>query len=247
MKIADGIYALELQANMHGRQMTIYPTLLLDGENVVLVDAGFPGMLPSLREAVSKTGSTLEKIDTVLLTHQDIDHIGSLPDLIHTLGGNVKVLCHAEEKPYVQGEKPFIKMTPEHMKRMAESIPAERRAMFEKLLSNPPKAKVDETVADGQVLPLCGGIRVLFTPGHTPGHIALYHEKSKTLITGDSLNVEDGQLVGPRPSATYDMPLAIRSLEKYKDLDIAAVICYHGGVFTGNAGLRIQEIIKEAL
>ncbi len=42
-------------------------------------------------------------------------------------------------------------------------------------------------LADGQRLDLAGGVRVIFTPGHTPGHIALYLERSRTLIAGDAL------------------------------------------------------------
>jgi glyoxylase-like metal-dependent hydrolase (beta-lactamase superfamily II) len=51
-----------------------------------------------------------------------------------------------------------------------ESLPEEARLLFE----NPPKAKVDETLADNQELSYCGGIQVIFTPGHSPGHISLY-------------------------------------------------------------------------
>jgi len=37
------------------------------------------------------------------------------------------------------------------------------------------------------VVPFAGGIRVVHTPGHSPGHASYLHEESGTLITGDSI------------------------------------------------------------
>jgi glyoxylase-like metal-dependent hydrolase (beta-lactamase superfamily II) len=90
------------------------------------------------------------------------------------------------------------------------SLPEEMRILFQ----NPPKVKVDQTVDDGQELPYCGGIRVIFTPGHTPGHISLYLKQSKTLVAGDAMICLDGSLRGPVQQTTLDMNTALRSLEK---------------------------------
>ena len=46
---------------------------------------------------------------------------------------------------------------------------------------------VVEELVDGQVLDVAGGLRVLHTPGHTPGHVSLLHEASGVLITGDAI------------------------------------------------------------
>jgi glyoxylase-like metal-dependent hydrolase (beta-lactamase superfamily II) len=244
MRIADGIEALELNANAMGRPTVIYPTLIWDDQTVILVDAGFPGQINAIREAMNKTGVAFEKLNKVILTHQDIDHIGSLPDIIKELHGKVDVISHEIERPYIQGDKPLIKMDTQQMRKMAQSMPENSREMFEQILKNPPKARVDVTVTDGQELPLCGGISVIFTPGHTPGHIGLYHKRSKTLIAGDSLTAADGKLFGPRPQAAADIEMAIKSLEKYKKYGIDVVICYHGGVFKDHVNQRIEELIK---
>ncbi|MHB8917725.1 MAG: MBL fold metallo-hydrolase [Desulfocucumaceae bacterium] len=58
------------------------------------------------------------------------------------------------------------------------------------------KADVGRTVADEEELPYCGGITVIHTPGHTPGHICLYHKQSRTLIAGDALFAEGGLRAG---------------------------------------------------
>lgn len=81
--------------------------------------------------------------------------------------------------------------------------------------------------------------------GHTLGHICLYLNQSKTLITGDALNVAEGQLLGPNPQHTYDMKLALLSLKKLTQYDIATVISYHGGLYKENINQRIIDLAKE--
>jgi len=41
----------------------------------------------------------------IILIHQDIDHIGSVSDILKELPGRVKVFAHEEEKAYINGEK----------------------------------------------------------------------------------------------------------------------------------------------
>jgi glyoxylase-like metal-dependent hydrolase (beta-lactamase superfamily II) len=91
-------------------------------------------------------------------------------------------------------------------------------------------------------LPYCGGITVIFTPGHTPGHICLYLNRSKILITGDAMVCVDGELQGPNPQATYDMETALKSLQKLTQHDIEMVVCYHGGVYRDGANKRLSEL-----
>ncbi len=46
--------------------------------------------------------------------------------------------------------------------------------------------EVNTNLTDGEELDYGGGITVIQVPGHTPGHLCLYHEKSKSLIAGDA-------------------------------------------------------------
>jgi glyoxylase-like metal-dependent hydrolase (beta-lactamase superfamily II) len=129
---------------------------------------------------------------------------------------------------------------------MLVSLPEEQRQWMEALFANPPKTSVDTAVADEEVLPYCGGITVIFTPGHTPGHICLYLNQSKILIAGDALVAVDGELRGPNPQATYDMDAALKSLKKLTQYDIETVICYHGGVYRDSANERLTELASAA-
>jgi glyoxylase-like metal-dependent hydrolase (beta-lactamase superfamily II) len=250
MKIADGIEMLELTAQVAGRVETIHPVLIWDEEAAVLADAGFPGQWPLLREAIRKAGVPVRKLSAVIVTHQDIDHIGGLPALLAEAERKVEVLADEREKPYIQGERMLLRITPEAVDRAVRSLPPEvpepMRRSFRAALENPPKAPVDATLADGQILPWCGGIVVIHTPGHTPGHLCLYHRRSKTLIAADAMTVEGGRLTGPDPATALDPAEARRSLRKLTPFDIEAVVCYHGGLYRGDASRRIAELASEA-
>jgi len=195
VEISKGVYMLEL--DFHGN--IIHPTLLWDQEMTVLIDTGFPGQIEDLRMAMQKVGVSLDKLNLVILTHQDIDHIGCLPDI---------------------GEQPLLK---------------------DRQIKNPPKGRVDNTLHDGQELACCGGIQVIHTPGHTPGHISLYLKRSKTLIAGDSLYSVNGMLGGIHEPTTLDIEEARHSLQKVLNLNIESIICYHGGLSKENINDQIRK------
>ena len=81
--------------------------------------------------------------------------------------------------------------------------------------------------------------------GHTPGHICLYLNQSKTLVTGDALNVIDGKLVGPKPEFSSDIATAKESLKRLTQYDVETVICYHGGVYKDNVNQRLRELAEQ--
>ncbi|OPH00055.1 MBL fold metallo-hydrolase [Chryseobacterium mucoviscidosis] len=219
MEISKGVEMLHL--DYHGN--VIHPILLNDQEMTILIDTGFPGQFEDLRAAIEMAGVSLDKLNAVILTHQDVDHIGNLPEILQTCGNEIKVYAHELDKPYIQGELPLLK---------------------DGHLENPPKGNVSDTLIDGQELSFCGGIRVIHTPGHTPGHISLYLKESKTLIAGDSMYSVDGILAGIHAPTTPDMNSARLSLKKYLDLDITSVICYHGGLSDVNVKNQISDLIQ---
>lgn len=247
MKIADGLEVLELHGSGMGGAFVYRPTLILDENTVILVDAGLPGLLQNIREEMEKVGVSFERLDKVIITHQDMDHIGSLSSVVRESKHKVEVLAHEDERPYIDGEKRPIKMTPERMAQMEEqmkSLPEDKRNAMKAMYANL-STKVDTLLHDGDELPYCGGIKVIHTPGHTPGHICLYLKKYKTLITGDALNAPEGQLQGPNPVFTYNMEEAVNSLKKLTQYDIQTAICYHGGVVNHNVNERIAELANK--
>ncbi|BBI31026.1 hydrolase [Cohnella abietis] len=246
MLIATGIAVLDISASVLGRIDTVHPVLLWDEQQVILVDTGFPRQLNKLREAVDGCGVSFDTINRIILTHQDIDHIGNLPDIIQQASTKIEVMAHIIEKPYIQGEQRILRFTDEAIEsinHMPDHVPEAFKIGLKALMLNPPSAPVDHTIAGGEQLPGFEFLTIIDTPGHTPGHISLYHEPSRTLIAGDALVVRDGQLHGPDPVSTLDKLTAMQSLNQFSSFNIDTVVCYHGGLFRGNVNERISELL----
>lgn len=217
MEIAKGVEMLQLEF----QEFIIHPILLWDDEMAVLIDTGFPGQFEDIQVEMERVGVSVDKLKVVILTHQDIDHIGSLPNVLENGVSDIKVYAHELDKSYIEGDLPLLK---------------------DVHVENPPKGKVSDTVIDGQELPYCGGIRILHTPGHTPGHISLYLKRSKILVAGDSMYSVNGVLGGVHAPTTLNIMEARQSLKKYLNLDIESVVCYHGGLSKGNIKIQLQNL-----
>lgn len=242
MKITDGVEMLEIVDNIMGNQRAVCPTLIWDKDTKILIDTGFPGQLQLFRNAFENAGLDLKQLNIILLTHQDIDHIGTLKDFQNELSNQVKVLSHEIEKPYIEGEKVPVKLA--QLEERKESLSGEMAAMYQRIKSGfqMSKARVDTTLTDGEELPYLGGISIIHTPGHTPGHICIYLNGSKVLIAGDVLAIDGGVLVPGPKHYNYDNKAALESLKKISNYDIDSVICYHGGFYNKDANSRIKEI-----
>lgn len=242
MKIENGIYMLELSANLMGKASIINPTMIYDNDSVVLIDAGFPEQINQIREAFEKEGISFNKLKSIILTHQDIDHIGSALAILKEMVSKVEIFAHEEEEKYINGEKTPVKLA--SLEGNLDYLPENMKLIYEKLKSGFQNSivNVDKTLVDDQELPFCGGITVLHTPGHTPGHICLYLKKYKILIAGDILSVKEGLLVNADPSINFDNELNMKSLKKLMEYDIEKVICYHGGIYKGDVNKRIAEL-----
>jgi glyoxylase-like metal-dependent hydrolase (beta-lactamase superfamily II) len=146
------------------------------------------------------------------------------------------VLAHPAYAPYIEGELRPLKVTPQML---------ERRPQMREVLERLEPVRVDEYLEDGSRLDLAGGIRVIFTPGHTPGHLSLYLEQPKVLVAGDALTAEDGYLNGPNPPFTLDVREAARSVRRLAEVDVETIVCYHGGVVGEDANGQLRRVIEE--
>jgi glyoxylase-like metal-dependent hydrolase (beta-lactamase superfamily II) len=242
LKVASEVEVIELKIEALGKQIVLNPTLVWDNKMSILIDTGVPGQLNKIKESMSKIGVPFETLKAIILTHQDIDHIGSAPQLLNELNNQITVYAHENDKPYIEGALPLIKTDTSRMsKEELASLPKEVKHLYD----NSPKVKVDGLLENKQELPYCGGIEVIYTPGHSPGHISLYLKQSKTLVAGDAMVKINNQLHGPVKQTTLDIKTATESLKKFLDYDIDTVICYHGGVFRGDPSPHILKILNE--
>lgn len=233
---------LSLTRGFMGSQGIIHPTLLWDEQDAILVDAGEPGHRQQIVDGMNQAGVELQRLNRIILTHQDLDHIGGLPEIINNFSQKIEIIAHEADRPSIDGTQPLMKVKAIRDKL---SLDDPKRNQLESLLTNPPKAHVDVTVEDGEVLPFLGGITVIHTPGHTPGHISLYINQSKILITGDAMVILDGKLQTPPAQFTPDMDTAVKSIRKFAQFDINTIICYHGGAITNQANQVLAELIQE--
>jgi glyoxylase-like metal-dependent hydrolase (beta-lactamase superfamily II) len=222
---------------------TIHPVVLWEGrEGVTLIDAGFPGQLPLIESGLTGLGLKLKDVKRIFLTHQDLDHIGSA-EAVQTATG-AEVYAHAADKPYIEGEKRLVKMDPARMEDRLKAMPEKLRHQARLMMSAPPTVKVVHVLQGGELLPFHGGVEVIPTPGHTPGHVCFFVKTLGLLVSGDALRVENGELAGPSTGATPDMPGAIASLKNLLAYPIRTVLCYHGGYFDRDPTARIRELAE---
>jgi glyoxylase-like metal-dependent hydrolase (beta-lactamase superfamily II) len=217
----------------------IYPVLARDWQATVLFDAGFPGQFPLFKAAIEEAGSSVRALDVVAFTHQDLDHIGCAKEIKEANLG-VQFAAHVDEIPYIDGRKAPIKL----QKREQEALSPEDREAIDKMKNwaKEHAVPVAFAVRDGDTFSQLGGVDAIHVPGHTMGHLCIYLRADKLLIAGDALNLQDGKLQGPNPIHTYDMALATQSLKKLLAYDIDKVVCYHGGLFTGDVRAALEEI-----
>jgi hydroxyacylglutathione hydrolase len=152
---------------MDVRQFTVGPfmenTYLVrrDGsDRALFVDPGDEA--PKLLSVIEALGVTLEAI---LLTHTHIDHVGAVAPVARTTGAPVWV-------PVI--ERPVLADINRY-------VPWPDLGPFESW-------DAEHTVAGGERLELAGfEIDVLFTPGHSPGHVAYSIADEEALFSGDVL------------------------------------------------------------
>jgi len=246
----EGLMMLTIAAALASGPDVIHPVVIWDSDNTVLVDAGLPGQLPSFRDAAQKAGITLDRLNSIIITHSDMDHIGGLRGFTEAFP-QAEVLAHAEEKPYIQADMPPVVLSRMEavMALPGGSENVQLRALCGNLKANYKSlgVKVSRTITDGEELPYGGGVEVIFTHGHTPGHICLYHGTSRTLISGDLLHIEGGKLLADFsfvPQIPSTEALKRQALEKLMRYDIETVICYHGGRYEGCINEAISELLK---
>ncbi|MCL2407524.1 MAG: MBL fold metallo-hydrolase [Defluviitaleaceae bacterium] len=223
MRIAENIKMLPI-----GGQGVVNLVLAWDDANLVLIDAGFPGQIGRVVAAVEEAGFAVERLTHLIITHQDWDHIGCINDL-QKLAPNMNVISHETEAPYIDGRKTPIKLAARLADYENLSDEMKKRCDMQNEFHGANKITVHQTVTDGDILPVCGGLEVVHTPGHTPGHIVVLFRESRIMAVGDAANIKDGSLIGPNPVHTFDMPLAETSLEKIKSFNPKGVVAYHGG------------------
>lgn len=87
-----------------------------------------------------------------------------------------------------------------------------------------------------------GGLRPYLTPGHSPGHVAYYHEQDRVLLAGDLFTSRRGRIGRPMAIFTADMAEAVRSAAIVSALQPERLEVCHGGPVL-NPGEQVDQYL----
>jgi glyoxylase-like metal-dependent hydrolase (beta-lactamase superfamily II) len=215
--------------------------LVEDGDGRTLIDAGMPRLRGGLERLLGERGLGLAAIDAVVLTHGHPDHVG-FAERVRQAGAPV----------YVHAEDAEMTRTGKAHKRERSMLP---------YLLKPPAWKLVRAFATGgrprhvaQVTPLRadteldvpGRPRVVFTPGHSPGHCAIVLADRGVVFTGDAMcswNPLTGRL-GPQimpDGLQWSTERAMGSLRALEGLDAGTVLFGHGEPWTGGVAAAVTR------
>jgi glyoxylase-like metal-dependent hydrolase (beta-lactamase superfamily II) len=201
---SSGVHALPLSFERGESEMVITPVAVETPRGLLLVDVGLPGAVEQLSVHLADLGFEWDDVWGVVLTHHDGDHVGALPEVLDQT--DAVVFAHREEAPYVDGREEPIKG--------GESV----------------GVPVDAELAGGATFRTTDGpMRVVETPGHSPGHVSLFIPETGLLVAGDALTAPDGDLAGPKAEFTPEMDEAAESVGELAEYDVERTLCYHGG------------------
>lgn len=207
------------------------------GNPWVLVDTGFMGFSSSIKDKAAELFGEGTKPQAIVLTHGHADHVGNLESLLKDW--DVPVYAHRLELPYIQGKSSYPPPDP--------AIGGGGMAYMSWIFPIGPTDFGDriKAVEDGDTIPELPGWKVVFTPGHAPGHISLFRESDRTLLSGDAfvttnqnemsaVATQRKEFHGPPAYFTCDWDAARQSVKKLKELKPLAVGTGHGVVVSGS-------------
>jgi hydroxyacylglutathione hydrolase len=202
MRLADGVYKVD-----GVRVANVYLVAIDDG--LLLVDTGMPGNAKRIVAFIESIGREAGDLRHIVLTHCDIDHIGSVARLKELTGAQVAV--HELDGPVLAGEQR------PHKGGLAMVV-------LYRLLSFRPVAP-DLLLKDGDTV---GGLQVIHVPGHTAGSLVLCREDG-VAFSGDALlSDKHGQVRPPDLRLALDRAQALASAERIKELPIKLLCPGHG-------------------
>lgn len=223
---------MEISPNVHWLEAgssNVY--LIVEPPNLVLVDAAMPKRQKMIFAWLSDLGYQPSNLTHILVTHADVDHVGSLAALQAASGAHVWAGT-ASAQLIDKGK------SPKHMPPIVQwlidafmrygSVAQDKVSLFK----------------DGDTLPFLGGLQVLATPGHTLDHFSFFSPSTGVLFVGDALNTRDGRLNLTPPRITADKTAAHQSAIRLLQLSPAVIACGHGTPSTSHSADQIMQLFN---
>jgi hydroxyacylglutathione hydrolase len=225
-KLAEKFYCYVWQGNGNNCNTVLWPLVLRGEHPHVLIDPGLvrdelgEPCFDSLAQAMDGDGFKMEDIGLVIATHSHPDHIEAT-ELVVEKSGALFTLSREEDEFQRTAGMVFFQM-------FGAKVPQVNPSFYLKEGDLSLGAK-DDRVA----------VKVLFTPGHSPGSISLYMEEDKILITGD---VVFAGSVGRTDFPGCSASLLRKSIDELSQLDVEYLVPGHstemGSIIAGKDKVR---------
>jgi hydroxyacylglutathione hydrolase len=193
------------------------------GEETFLIDTGIRRKAQPILRAFRDANVPVARVRNVLLSHHHPDHMGGAAYLLATT--RAPIACHEDDAPYVDG-------------RAKAPIP-----LLMRLFMRIHPAPVATVLKDGDQI---GSLRVLHTPGHTPGEVVFYDSARKILFSGDAVVERKGLLTLPAPRYAANLAQAIQSLARLRALEVELLLPGHGVPVTRDVAGLLDDLIQRA-
>jgi glyoxylase-like metal-dependent hydrolase (beta-lactamase superfamily II) len=250
MRVLNGVHQIK-SPSPGGAALSTNVYVIEGGDGHILVDTGWDSQesLWALQEGVKAANLKLRDIKQVVITHIHPDHYGLSSKVKQICGAQVAI--HKADADLVTSRyKDFddlIEKTEELLRQ--NGVPQDELSelkdaslwMNKYVTPHVP----DVVLEDGDsVSNDCFDFDVLWTPGHSPGHVCLYERQKKFILTGDHVLFDTTPHVGFNPTSGDD-PLGdyVYSLKKLENLKVHFILPGHGPMFNA-LGLRIENILN---
>lgn len=201
--------------------------LVLEPE-LSLIDCGYAGSGPRIARVIGRQGRALGELKRVVVTHGHPDHAGSARELAES---GTRILIHPADAAGLRRTWRDVVAKPS------------RGAVFSAMTPLPPSF---EPIEDGDVLPILGGLRVVHTPGHTPGSVCLYGARDRVLFVGDALQRRFGRVSYASGLYSDDHPAARRAVQRLAALDVKTIVFSHFAMLEDGAAEVLDRLARRA-
>lgn len=241
-----------IEVPLSGNQLGhINSYLLKTADGCILVDSGWNTneSFDVLQAGIKEARIDWPDIEYLIATHIHPDHFGLMGRLQELSGA--EVVLHEADRRLLGARyyeyKELLESTDDWLR--INGVPADIRPSLQRssldMIKLVGKVAHELSVFGGEAIEL-GGVKleVIWTPGHSPGHICLYDNMRRMLLSGDhvirriSSNVSMNLQTQSNPLADY-----LNALCVIKDLKVDCVFPGHGIPFT-DLKARIQEITE---
>lgn len=203
-----------------------------DDGQVTLVDMGLKSHGPKVIAALAAIGSGPSDVTRLMLTHAHPDHAGGAAHVQRETGTSFGI--HEDDAEFARSGFSPPRDDTLRIGALANRLMGGKQA-FEPI-------EVGETFVDGQIVPVAGGLEVIHTPGHSPGHAAYLHRDSGVLITGDSIFNVRG-LRWPVKAFCTNFVMTTQTAERLTTLDYTTAAFTHGAELRDNPRAAIGDFL----